>query len=125
MKLLRAAIFITMVIFARTPSANGAMAAKSYVDNIISANNFETKNNKTTSINSASTDNQYPSARAAYTYGANADNLTNGTVAYGRLPVGTTANTVTAGDDSRHWAVPTGQHTGTPPSGWAWVWIEP
>ncbi len=54
----------------------------------------------------------------------NANNITSGTVAVGRLPVGTAQNTVAAGDDARFNTIATTQPTGTPPSGHAFVWFE-
>ena len=54
----------------------------------------------------------------------NADNLTSGTVAVNRLPVGTVQNTVAAGDDARFNSIPTTQPTGTPPSGHVFVWFN-
>ena len=54
----------------------------------------------------------------------NATNLTSGTVAYGRLPVGVVANTVAAGDDVRFNTIPTTAPTGTPPSGQVYIWFN-
>ena len=54
----------------------------------------------------------------------NADNITSGTVAVGRLPVGTQSGTVAAGDDARFMAVPTSVPTGTPPSGYVWLYFN-
>ncbi|MBQ7055314.1 MAG: hypothetical protein IJN91_00050 [Alphaproteobacteria bacterium] len=54
----------------------------------------------------------------------NANNITSGTVAVGRLPVGTVQNTVAAGNDARFNTIATVQPTGTPPSGHAFIWFE-
>lgn len=54
----------------------------------------------------------------------NADNLTSGTVSFARLPVGTSENTVAAGDDVRFNTIATAQPNGTPPSGSVFVWFE-
>ena len=54
----------------------------------------------------------------------NASNLTSGTVAYGRLPVGTAASTVAAGNDVRFNTIPTTQPSGTPPSGQVFIWFN-
>jgi hypothetical protein len=54
----------------------------------------------------------------------NASNLTSGTVAYGRLPVGTAASTVAAGNDVRFNTIPTTQPSGTPPSGQVYIWFN-
>ena len=54
----------------------------------------------------------------------NANNLTSGTVAYGRLPVGTAASTVAAGNDVRFNTIPTTQPSGTPPSGQVFIWFN-
>ena len=54
----------------------------------------------------------------------NANNLTSGTVAYGRLPIGTVASTVAAGDDVRFSTIPTEQPSGTPPSGQVYIWFN-
>ena len=54
----------------------------------------------------------------------NASNLTSGTVAVGRLPVGTTANTVAAGDDSRFYTIPTSEPSGNAPNGTVFVWFD-
>lgn len=54
----------------------------------------------------------------------NANNLTSGTVSYARLPVGSAANTVAAGDDARFNTIPTSQPSGTPPAGHVFVWFN-
>ena len=54
----------------------------------------------------------------------NASNLTSGTVAVGRLPVGTTANTVAAGDDSRFYTIPTSEPSVNAPNGTVFVWFD-
>lgn len=54
----------------------------------------------------------------------NADNITSGTVAYDRLPVGGTANTVAAGNDARFYAIPTVQPNVTAPDNMVLVWFE-
>lgn len=54
----------------------------------------------------------------------NAANITTGTLGYDRLPVGTTANTVAAGNDARFYAIPTAQPTVNAPEGMALVWFN-
>lgn len=54
----------------------------------------------------------------------NADNITSGTVAVGRLPVGTQSGTVAAGDDARFVAVSTSVPAGAPPSGYVWLYFN-
>ena len=54
----------------------------------------------------------------------NADNITSGTVAVGRLPVGTQSGTVAAGDDARFMAVSTSVPAGAPPSGYVWLYFN-
>jgi hypothetical protein len=54
----------------------------------------------------------------------NASNLTSGTVSYARLPVGTSTNTVAAGDDVRFSTIPTTTPTGTPPAGQVYIWFN-
>ena len=54
----------------------------------------------------------------------NAGNLSSGTVAYARLPVGTATSTVAAGDDVRFNTVSTTQPSGTPPTGQAFIWFN-
>lgn len=54
----------------------------------------------------------------------NANNLSSGTVGYARLPVGTIANTIAAGNDVRFNAVMTSQPEGTPPTNMVWIWFE-
>lgn len=54
----------------------------------------------------------------------NADNITTGTLGYDRLPVGTTENTVAAGDDARFYAIPTTKPTVAAPEGMALVWFN-
>lgn len=146
----RRIILFPVAVFAilTTPSVAN-ISSKDYVDRIVSAGGFEEISNKTTTINSASTDIQYPSAKAVYLHTSDtnnphnvtktqiglsnvqnvdqtdATNLISGVVPFPRLPTGTTANTVAVGDDSRFMAVPTSQPAGTPPSGWAWFWIAP
>jgi len=54
----------------------------------------------------------------------NANNISSGTVSYARLPIGTNANTVAAGNDVRFNTVSTTKPEGTPPSGTVWIWFE-
>ena len=54
----------------------------------------------------------------------NASNLTSGTVAFARLPVGTTSTTVAAGNDARFDTVTTTQPSGTPPTGTVFIWFD-
>lgn len=54
----------------------------------------------------------------------NASNLTSGTVAYDRLPVGTATSTVASGDDVRFNTIPTTKPSGTPPSGQVFIWFN-
>ena len=54
----------------------------------------------------------------------NASNLTSGTVNISRLPVGTTSTTVAAGNDARFNTVSTTQPSGTPPSGYVYMWFD-
>lgn len=53
-----------------------------------------------------------------------ANNLTSGTVPFDRLPVGTSRDTVAAGDDVRFDTIATGRPSGTPPAGSVFVWVE-
>lgn len=148
-KVRRIILFSVAVFAVSTLPSFANISSKDYVDRIVSAGGFEEISNKTTTINSASTDIQYPSAKAVYSHTSDinnphnvtktqiglsnvqnvdqtdATNLISGVVPFPRLPTGTTANTVAVGDDSRFMAVPTSQPTGTPPSGWAWFWIAP
>lgn len=54
----------------------------------------------------------------------NASNLTSGTVAYDRLPVGTATGTVASGDDVRFNTITTTKPSGTPPSGQVFIWFN-
>lgn len=54
----------------------------------------------------------------------NASNLTSGTVAYDRLPVGTATSTVASGDDVRFNTIPTTKPSGTPPAGQVFIWFN-
>ncbi len=54
----------------------------------------------------------------------NASNLTSGTVAYDRLPVGTATGTVASGDDVRFNTIPTTKPSGTPPAGQVFIWFN-
>lgn len=54
----------------------------------------------------------------------NAANLTTGTVNVERLPVGTAANTVAAGDDTRFDTIATQSPEATPPVGRAFLWFN-
>ena len=47
-------------------AGNGAFIGKGTLENVITGKNLETSNNKVTSISSASTDTQYPSAKCVY-----------------------------------------------------------
>jgi len=138
-----------LIFIGYSPMVFANISSKAYVDRIVLSSGFEEKSNKTLVINSSSTDNQYPSAKAVYTHisdisnphavtktqvglgnvqnidQTNASNLTSGTVSFPLLPTGAVANTVATGDDARFMAVPTSQPTGTPPAGWAWFWISP
>jgi hypothetical protein len=142
-------LFLSAVFAFYTIPSFANISSKDYVDRIVSSGGFEEIGNKTTVLTSSSTDIQYPSAKAVYSHVSdtnnphsvtktqvglanvqnvdqtNATNLTSGTVPFPRLPTGTVANTVAAGDDSRFWAVPTSEPSGTPPAGWAWFWIAP
>lgn len=146
LRLFSMAIFI---LFGFAKPAFSNISSKGYVDRILLSSGFEDTSNKTTVINSASTDVQYPTARAVYSHTSNvnnphnvtktqiglsnvqnldqtnASNLLSGVVPFPRLPTGTVANTVATGDDSRFFAIPTSQPGGTAPTGWSWIWIEP
>lgn len=54
----------------------------------------------------------------------NAANLATGTVDVARLPVGTAANTVAAGDDTRFDTIATQSPGATPPVGRAFMWFN-
>lgn len=148
-KLLKTATFIILACGIYTTQSFANISSKGYVDRIVLSSGFEETTNKTLVLNSASTDAQYPSAKAVYTHVSdvnnphsvtkaqvglnnvqnvdqtNASNLTSGVVPFPQLPTGTTANTVAVGDDARFWAIPTSQPSGTAPAGWAWFWIAP
>ncbi len=107
------------------------LTSKGYVDAIVAA----VASNKVdkTEFNSHTTNKSNPHAVTAAQVGlenvknvdqTNANNLSSGTVSYGRLPVGTTANTVAAGDDVRFGTIPTVAPTGTPPEGQVYVWFN-
>ena len=53
-----------------------------------------------------------------------ATNISSGQINYNLLPVGTTKNTVAAGNDSRFYAVPVGKPSGDAPQGTVWMWFE-
>lgn len=55
---------------------------------------------------------------------ADAANITKGKLEYDRLPVGTVAETVAAGDDARFYAIPTTQPTVNAPEGMVLVWFN-
>ena len=61
---------------------------------------------------------------ASTEYATNADNISTGKLGYAHIPVGTTANTVAAGDDTRFDTVSTSEPNGTPPTGKVFVWFE-
>ncbi|MBR1380810.1 MAG: hypothetical protein IJ560_04490 [Alphaproteobacteria bacterium] len=103
-------------------SAQAEIASKGYVDAAVSSQ--QTTDNMTTTVSSTSTDAEYPSARATYEFSSDAANLTTGQVGYARLPVGTVANKVAAGDDSRFDTVPTDAPSGTPATGRAFIWFN-
>ena len=54
----------------------------------------------------------------------NADNITSGTISYDRMPVGSTVNTIAAGDDTRFYTIPTSRPSVTAPSDAVLVWFE-
>ncbi|MCL2748458.1 MAG: hypothetical protein FWE50_00055 [Alphaproteobacteria bacterium] len=54
----------------------------------------------------------------------NANNITSGTVAYARLPVGNAVSTIAAGNDTRFDTIPTTAPQGSPAVGRALIWIE-
>lgn len=49
-------------------SNNATFVGKGTLENVITGKNLESANNKTTTISSSSTDNEYPSAKAVYDY---------------------------------------------------------
>lgn len=49
-------------------SSSYAFISKGTLENVITGKNLESANNKTTTISSSSTDNEYPSAKAVYDY---------------------------------------------------------
>lgn len=62
-------ITATTKTYAQYQSGNNAMfVGKGTLENVIIGKNLESANNKTTTISSSSTDNEYPSAKAVYDY---------------------------------------------------------
>lgn len=53
-----------------------------------------------------------------------AANIITGVIAYERLPIGMTANTVAAGNDSRFFGVPRTKPSTVAPDGMVWMWFE-
>lgn len=107
------------------------LTSKGYVDAIVAA--VASSKVDKTEFNSHASNNSNPHAVTAAQVGlgnvknvdqTNAGNLSSGTVAYGLLPVGNTANTVAAGDDVRFGTLPTVAPTGTPPEGQVFVWFN-
>jgi hypothetical protein len=49
----------------------------------------------------------------------------SGRIPTAQLPIGTTPNTVAAGNDSRFHSIPTSMPSGTPPPGHVFIWFEP
>jgi hypothetical protein len=108
---------ISYIVFACVlyiPSGNAKIASQEYV------------NGHTTNYN-----NPHQVTKAQVGLGnvpnvdtTNAANITNGALGYDRLPVGTTANTVAAGDDARFYAIPTTQPTVNAPEGMVLVWFN-
>ena len=61
---------------------------------------------------------------ASTQYAQDASNISSGTLGYARLPVGTTTNTVAAGNDVRFNTISTAQPSGSLPTGTAFMWFE-
>lgn len=102
-----------------------------YVDGVTS--NIQTQLNEKqptltidTSLSSSSVNTAVPGALATYNFSSNAANLTTGNLPYARVSniVGTGANTIAAGNDSRFNSIPTSQPSGSAGTGRAFMWIQ-
>lgn len=102
------------------PSGNAKIASQEYIDGVM-----------TTHTNNQANPNPHQVTKAQVGLGnvpnidtTNADNITDGELGYDRLPVGTTENTIAAGDDPRFYAIPTSQPTVAAPEGMVLVWFN-
>lgn len=79
-----------------------------------------------TSLSNSSVNTAVPGALATYNFASDAANLTSGNLPYARVSniVGTAANTIAAGDDSRFNSVPTSQPSGSVGTGRAFIWVQ-
>lgn len=109
--------YIVIACLMYIPFANAKIASQEYVnDEITTHTNAENPHQVTKA--------QVGLGNVPDVNTTNAANITTGELGYDRLPVGTTENTVAAGDDARFYAIPTTKPTVAAPEGMALVWFN-
>ena len=111
-----ARIILVGIFFVAISAAHADIASVQYVQSILSSLEVQADWNQS-DTNALDYIKNKPDV-------TDASNLTSGTVAIGRLPVGTTANTVAAGDDSRFYTIPTTEPSGNAPNGTVFIWFD-
>lgn len=110
--------YIVIACLIYIPSGNAKIASQEYVNNEITTHTSNHTNPHQV------TKAQVGLGNVPNVDTTNASNITTGTLGYDRLPVGTTENTVVAGNDARFYAIPTAQPTVAAPEGMALVWFN-
>ena len=121
MKPVRIILVVLMVGFAT--NAHADIASVQYVQSILSSLDIASHIQNTNNPHGV-TAAQVGLGNVQNVDQTNAANITSGTLNVARLPVGTVASTVAAGNDDRFDTIPTSAPSGTPPTGRVFVWFD-
>ena len=111
-------IFVFLALLCEIGHASVSVASAKYVDNSVEyhATNTSNPHNVTAA--------QVGLSNVKNVDTTNANNITSGTISYDRVPVGTTENTIAAGNDTRFYTIPTSRPSVTAPGDAVLIWFE-